>query len=394
MLDVMKKDGTIVPWDNKKISNAVKKASNRCKNDTITNGQLTALLIMVHEETTVVKYDDKEYLTTTDIHELVLQFLERINYNVFLEYKAYRKYKETYTEAFESAKEFAEKVVFTGDKENANRDSTLNSTKQTLIAEGLMRELMLKFELEPEWTTAHEEGWIHIHDLAQRYSSQINCCLFDIANVMKDGFELNGAKYIEPKSIQAAWAVAGDVTLSASSNQLGGFTLPEIDKALSPYAEKSYIKHKEILSNSLNDIPNSKEIIEKLAMEYTLKEIEQGYQGFETKLNTISNSLAQVPFVTISFGLQTGFWEKKISEAILKVRKKGMGEDGMTAIFPKLVFLHRNEINGLQNSPNYDLYAQAIDCSKTRLYPDYLSLDEGNLKEIYDRSGKAVSPMG
>lgn len=71
-----------------------------------------------------------------------------------------------------------------------------------------------------------------------------------------------------------------------------------------------------------------------------------------------------------------------------------MGENKTTAVFPKLVFLHREEINGSPESPNYDIKELALECSRTRLYPDWLSLDGGNFKEIYDRSGRAVSPMG
>lgn len=391
VLQVEKKDGTIVDWNDKFIREAILKASTNSNGRKINESEIRYVINEVREETYMYQMEKKP-MPTYMIHLEVLISLEEINPDVYLSYKAYRNYKETYAKAFQNAKEFAETVVFSGDKENANKDSALNSTKQTLIAEGLMRELMLKFELNPLWAEAHQQGWIHIHDLAQRYSSQVNCCLFDIGNVMQGGFELNGSKYKEPKSIQAAWAVAGDVTLSASSNQLGGFTLPEIDTVLAPYAEKSFKKHVQYYLQKGVEFG----LIEEMAHEQTIREIEQGYQGFETKLNTISNSLAQVPFVTISFGIDTSYWAKKIASIILKTREAGMGEDKQTAIFPKLVFIHRKEINGEPGTDNYDLYQEAIECSKTRLYPDYLSLDgeNNNLREVFDRSGKVVSGMG
>lgn len=391
VLQVEKKNGTIVDWNDKFIREAILKASTNSNGRKINESEMRYVIGEVRDETHIYKMEKKP-MPTYMIHLEVLMALEEVNPDVYLSYKAYRNYKETYAKAFENAKDFAETVVFSGDKENANKDSALNSTKQTLIAEGLMRELMLKFELNPLWAEAHEQGWIHIHDLAQRYSSQVNCCLFDIGNVMQGGFELNGSKYKEPKSIQAAWAVAGDITLSASSNQLGGFTLPEIDTVLAPYAEKSFKKHVQYYLQKGVEFG----LIEEMAHEQTIREIEQGYQGFETKLNTISNSLAQVPFVTISFGIDTSYWAKKIASIILKTREAGMGEDKQTAIFPKLVFIHRKEINGEPGTDNYDLYQEAIECSKTRLYPDYLSLDgeNNNLREVFDRSGKVVSGMG
>lgn len=177
------------------------------------------------------------------------------------------------------------------------------------------------------------------------------------------------------------------------------FTIPEIDTVLAKYAELSYSSNllfcKKYTQDFLEDTSEAMdEAVKEMALKMTMREIEQGIQGFETKLNTVSNSLGQIPFVTVTFGLDTSYWGRQISLSFLKVREKGMGKKRTTAIFPKLVFLHRFEINGSPESPNYDIKKSAIECSRTRLYPDYLSLDGGHLKEVFDRSGKAVSNMG
>lgn len=390
MPTVIKKDNHKEMWDPSKIIEAIKKSEARLKDDNykLSNEQIELIVDYVEKEVSYM-----EYIHTSQLHKIVLKALQKYNYHVYLEYKAFRDYKERFSQSFQNAAEHSYNIVYDGDKENANKDSTLNSTKQALISETLMRELMKQFELKPDWVKAHEEGWIHIHDLSSRYLNQINCCLFDMGNLLDGGFEMNGSKYFEPKTIQTAWAVIGDVTLSASSQQYGGFTIPEIDSILVKYAKKSYQKHLNFLLD--NNIPQRQS--EKIAEELTVREIEQGYQGFETKLNTVSNSLGQTPFTTITFGLDTSKWGRIISSVILKIRKEGMGENRMTAIFPKLVLLHRDDINGNEGSPNYDIYLQAIECSKTRLYPDYLSLnnpDINNLAVIYERSGQVVSGMG
>lgn len=174
-----------------------------------------------------------------------------------------------------------------------------------------------------------------------------------------------------------------------------GFTIPEVDTILAPYAKKTYNRwityYKEETEGSASD-----DMIEKLAHKRTMREIEKGYIGFETKINTISNSLGQTPFTTITFGMDADYWARQISKTILKVRMEGIDKDGVTVVFPKLVFLSRKEVNRNEDSPNYDLYLQAIETSKKRMYPDYLSLDgeNNNLKDIYEESGKIVSPMG
>lgn len=48
--------------------------------------------------------------------------------------------------------------------------------------------------------------------------------------------------YNEPKSLDVAFDVIGDIVLSAASQQYGGFTVPSVDLILEPYAEKSYAK--------------------------------------------------------------------------------------------------------------------------------------------------------
>ena len=75
-----------------------------------------------------------------------------------------------------------------------------------------------------------------------------------------------------------------------------GFTIPEIDTVLAKYAELSYKTNlkfcKENVQDTLLDTSDSMdELMREMAYKMTVREIEQGVQGFETKLNTVSNSL-------------------------------------------------------------------------------------------------------
>ena len=42
------------------------------------------------------------------------------------------------------------------------------------------------------------------------------------------------------RALDTAFDVMGDIVLSTAAQQYGGFTVPEVDKVLGPYAEKSY----------------------------------------------------------------------------------------------------------------------------------------------------------
>lgn len=385
---IKKRDGGKEPFSREKLIRGLNKSSSRSFQK-LTENEINDIIYLT--EKSMRRLGNP---TSDDVYEQVTHLLGAINTSVLQEYLSFNKYKSVYAEAFDRVRASSETMLQAGDKENANKDTALNSTKQSVISEITMKELMSTFELEPEWVKAHDEGWIHIHDMGSKFLNGINCCLFDMGNLLRGGFEINGVKYKEPGSIQVAFNVMGDVTLSASGNQFGGFTIPEVDTVLAYYAEKSHAKWLEYYHEETED----ELLADKLAHNRVLQEIRKGYVGFETKLNTISNSLGQVPFVTISLGMDTTKWGRIIAMEILKLRHEGMGEHKTTAVFPKIIFLSRKEVNRNEDSPNYDLYLQAIETSKVRMYPDYLSLDgaeEGNnLAEIYEESGKIVSPMG
>lgn len=398
MLNVMKKDGHIEVFDTKKIQEAILASARKILSNEEEYDMQQKALIIANEVARFLNSteDENAVIMTSKIHNVVLEILSKEWEVVGASYGMYRNYRKQMAKTFLKSYEESETVLHDGDKENANKDSDLNSTKQALIANNNMRGYMETFEMDKDWVEAHKQGWIHIHDLAERYLRQQNCCLFNMSGLLDGGFQLNGTVYAEPKHFDSAINVVGDVTLFASAQQYGGFTIPEIDTVLAKYAEKSYQSNLKFILDKFGDITNE-DIMEKLeqtAYDMTVRELEQGFQGFETKLNTISNSLGQIPFVTITFGLDTTQWGREISKAILNVRIKGIGENKSTAVFPKLSFLHRKEINGSPESPNYDIKQLGIQCSRLRLYPDWLSLDSGNLAEVYERSNQVVSGMG
>ena len=107
----------------------------------------------------------------------------------------------------------------------------------------LNKQLYKKFFLTVEERQAINDGYIYIHDMSARRDT-MNCCLFNVAEVMRGGFEMGNVWYNEPKTLDTAFDVIGDITLSAASQEYGGFTLPQIDEVLVPYAKKSYEKYK------------------------------------------------------------------------------------------------------------------------------------------------------
>ena len=133
----------------------------------------------------------------------------------------------------------SQSIMYIGDKENSNTDSALVSTKRSLIFNELNKELYKKFFLTTEELQAIRDGYIYIHDMSARRDT-MNCCLFDVKSVLEGGFEMGNLWYNEPKTLDVAFDVIGDITLSAASQQYGGFTVPSVDLLLEPYAIKTF----------------------------------------------------------------------------------------------------------------------------------------------------------
>ena len=226
-----------------------------------------------------------------------------------------------------------------------------------------------------------------------------NCCLFDIEKVMTGGFEMGNIWYNEPKTLDTAFDVIGDIILSTASQQYGGFTVPEVDKILSPYAAKSYKKYLAEYDETMADagiIAINSEKREAYAMKKVQRDMEQGFQGIEMKLNTVGSSRGDYPFITMTFGLSTDVFGKMVSKTFLTVHMNGQGKAGnkKPVLFPKLVYLYDEELNK-PGGVNEDVFEVAIKCSSKTMYPDWLSLaGDGYVPEMYKKYGRVISPMG
>lgn len=388
-MKVINKSGCINEWNNEKIVTAINKAASRV-DCSITHNQ--AITIANACKKVAGKYLKDNCISSAKLHEIVISQLVHHNFNLIASaYQEYRDYKNTYAKSWEQLKEDADQIIFLGDRENANFDSSLVSTKGSLVKGALTKELYKQFYLSKTEKFLTKRGDIYIHDLRDMIFGSVNCCLFDIGNVLKGGFKMSGIHYTEPKTVLSALQVIGDITLVATAQQFGGFTLPELDKVLLPYVLKSYQRY-------LSDFDNNKD----KANVATIRELEQGFQALELKLNTVPSSRGDFAFTTITFGqwninepTDNKYWLNMIGSVILKVRQKGY--DGVPVVFPKLVFLYDKNLIDHDDYAS-ELFNEAVKCSSKCMYPDYLSLT-GNIEQNqvgmeYHLYNKIISPMG
>ena len=384
---VIKKDGSLEAFHVQKVIDAIGKSAYRA---------LTKFTPEEKEQICECVISHIDALESTQVpisvmHNIVENALEQVRPIVAKSYRDYRNYKQDFVRMLDDVYKKSQAIMYVGDKENSNADSALVSTKRSLIFNQLNKELYQKFFLTTEEIQACRDGYIYIHDMSARRDT-MNCCLFDVAHVLSGGFEMGNIWYNEPKTLDVAFDVIGDIVLSAASQQYGGFTVPSVDLILEPYAEKSYRR----ALAKYERLGVAADLAEREALADVKKEFEQGFQGWEYKFNTVASSRGDYPFITVTAGTGTGQFARMASVAMLEVRRGGQGKAGhkKPVLFPKIVFLYDENLHG-PGRPLEDVFEAGVSCSAKTMYPDWLSLTgKGYVASMYKKYGKIVSPMG
>lgn len=387
MIKVVKKDNTMEEFNVQKVVNAVNKSAHRAL-ITFTKEELEFICNYVESKVQAMNINE---VHISEMHNVVESALEKTHPLVAKSYRDYRNYKQDFVKMLDEVYKKSQSIMYIGDKENSNTDSALVSTKRSLIFNQLNKELFQKFFLTTEELQAARDGYLYIHDMSARRDT-MNCCLFDVKNVLKGGFEMGNLWYNEPKSLDVAFDVIGDIVLSAASQQYGGFTVPSVDTLLEPYAKKSYDK----LMEKYKNFGLEEGMAHKVTMGDILTEFEQGFQGWEYKFNTVASSRGDYPFITVTTGTGTGEFAKMASITLLDVRRKGQGkkECKKPVLFPKIVFLYDENLHG-EGCQLEEVFEAGIRCSSKTMYPDWLSLTgQGYISSIYKKYGEIISPMG
>ena len=216
-MKVIKKDGTLEDYDKQKIINACHKSASRAL-DILSDNDYQKICDEVDRYIKDKGYQDK--ISVEDLHAIVESTLLKFYPKSGECYRQYRNYKKDFVHMMDDVYTKSQGIRYIGDVSNANTDSTMISTQRSLIYGELNKNLYDKFFLNVEERQAAKDGYIYIHDKKDRLDS-INCCLFDIGNVLKGGFEMGNIHYNEPKTLDVAFDVISDVTMSAASQQYG-----------------------------------------------------------------------------------------------------------------------------------------------------------------------------
>ncbi|WEV61394.1 anaerobic ribonucleoside-triphosphate reductase [Streptococcaceae bacterium ESL0729] len=382
-IQVIKRDGRVLDFEVEKIYNSLLKASKIEGGDE--SAKVSQLLDSILSD---LATNSSQQIEVSEIQNLIERILkENGEFNLYESYRTYRIKQD-------EARKQATDINFTIDKllnkdqavvnENANKDSDVFNTQRDLTAGIVGKSIGLRL-LPSHVANAHQKGDIHYHDLDYHpYTPMTNCCLIDFKGMLRDGFNIGNAEVVSPKSIQTATAQMSQIIANVASSQYGGCSANRVDELLAPYAKLNFEKH---LADAREWVAEDRQ--EEYAYAKTKKDIYDAMQSLEYEINTLFTSNGQTPFTSLGFGLGEDWFAREIQRAILEIRLKGLGREGRTAIFPKLIFTLKDGLNLHEGEPNYDIKELALECATKRMYPDVLSYDK-----IVELTGSYKVPMG
>lgn len=381
---VVKRDSREVIFDINKIKNAIEKAMVELKisDDNFINHILACISADINNS-------PREKIEIHIIQKIIENNLMKSSYpDIARAYIEYRHDRDIYREKNSLLNKNIQGLIEQSDlsilNENANKDSKVIPTQRDLLAGIIAKHYAKNHILPRDVVEAHEKGEIHYHDLDYApFFPMFNCMLVDLKGMLTNGFKMGNADIETPKSISTATAITAQIIAQVASHTYGGTTINRIDEILAPYVACSYQKH--LKTAKAWSIPQQEEY----AIALTEKECFDAFQALEYEINTLHTANGQTPFVTFGFGLGTSPESRLIQQSILKNRMAGLGKNKKTAVFPKLVFAIKQDLNRFEGDPNYDIKKMAVKCATKRMYPDILNYDQ-----VVKTTGSFKTPMG
>lgn len=423
--NIVKRDGRRKKFSITKIQNAITAAFNE-SGENYTDETIDTLVDAVVEKLNAsgaktTKVEDVQNEIETAI--MTAGFTKTAKH--FILYREERnRVRDTKSAIVKTIKEITESDIKSSNilRDNANESGATPAGAYGKIASETNKMYNLLNNINRKYAEEHKNGYIHIHDLNQ-YNLTFNCLFAPVGKLLKTGFDSGTGFLRSPKSIQTAAALTAVILQLQSNQQFGGIADDNIDFDLAPFVDLSFKKNLkteleryveytgqriapvgQTIDDVLKDVsmnqPMSKlqrrfpSVCIMKALEKTDDDTHQAMEGLIGNLNSLqSRSGNQVPFSSLNFGLDTSACGRMVSDNIIRSQMEGLG-DGLTAIFPILIFKLMQGYTFNEGDPNYDLYNKAIKCLCRRFYPNFVGVDNSFNKAYIRYETKDIDLTG
>ena len=369
-MEVRKRNGDIVPFDEQRIINAVTKSMT--VGDGVDQKYIRDIICEIESL-------NEDILDISTIEQVIFNTLSDAGqYNTARAYENFRSVREFQRSVADDIEVQVNELVDGSsdywNNENSNKNAKIVTTQRDYMAGILSTHISKKYLMSPELVQAHNEGIIHQHDMDYMAQNAIsNCGLINLEDVLQNGTVINGVRIDKPHRLITATTIATQVITAVSSSQYGGVTISLTH--LAPFVRMSYNRY----VKKYRDRNLSADMVNLFAKEDLQKEIEDSVQTFNYQINSMSTTNGQAPFLSVMMYLdENREYTKEIAmlvEEFLKQRIKGMKNASgayVTQAFPKLLYVLDSN-NMYESSEYYYLTEMAAECTAKRMVPDYIS---------------------
>ena len=356
---VIKRNGSKVEFDSYKITIAILSAFNATKEG---NHEIAQSLT----QKIIDKINGKN-ISVENIQDIVEETLMQEGF--LKTAKAYILYREEHKQQREFESDLLKRIAKLSKETNRDNANISHSPASKMYQiGGTASKAYYDKQLLPKYLAKLcVDGDLHPHDY-DYYDKTFNCLSIPLTKMLKNtiNYEFDYGSVRSPKRIESAMSLASIILQRISNDIFGGTMFPNLDMTIQELVDEGYIEPPDDIS------------------------IERSVQSLLYNLATMASRAGnQLPFSSITFGLEQGEYGRKFTKALLTEFNKGMGK-GETFIFPNLIYKCLKGVSW-QGSPNDDLYDLAVKVSCRRMNPTFNFLDCEYYK-LYDP--KEVNVMG
>ena len=433
-MQVVKRNGKIVPFDREKIIKAVEKAFRAAE---IKDTEGIAEKVAFKVTDVLENLGEDKPITIDRIQNLVEYYLTSTTekyglpmYKVAKRYILYRDRRDKDRASINKLTEVFSDLVNISDndlkKGNANINGNTPAGQMLIFGAETAKDYATNFLVSPKYAQAHKDGYIHIHDLDFYPTKTWTCNQIDLVDLFsKDYIYTNDSVMRKPKRISSYAALAAIVMQSEQNEQHGGQSILNFDYAMAQGVRltfreifKKYFRmffntefpgKDEEINLSNEKLKASYPVIFKETLKETEKETHEAMAAFIYNMVSMhSRGGAQIVFSSINYGTDDSPEGRMVISSILDAVDEGLG-DGSTAIFPISVFKVKDGVNFSKEdwelakanwdeamagklkfkTKSFDLFLKACKVSSRRLFPNFVFLDSTfNKNEKWDAFDK------
>ena len=386
---VVKRDGRVVIFDNRKIVDAILKAMGVTE-----EGEDIVLAAEIAATISKINVDN---MSVEDIQDQVeIELMHSPRKEVAKKYIAYRNQRNLARKA--KSREIFQEIIDAQateiTRENANMNADTPAGMMMKFASESTKSYVDECLLSEDVKEAVKKNYLHVHDKDYYPTKSLTCIQHPLDKILEDGFfaghgESRPAKRIETASILAC------ISLETVQNEMhGGQAIPAFDFYMAPFVRRTFheeldkiadingedysrlynIKIDDYLKRELIGLQGDERVIQH-AINMTVSRVHQSMEAFVHNMNSIhSRGGNQVVFSSINYGTDTSAEGRCVIRELLNTTYEGVG-NGSTAIFPIQIWKKKRGVSYLPEDRNYDLYKFACKVSARRFFPNFVNLD-------------------